>query len=142
MYLSHTGEHHRSLVTMPDQGLCQGVEHDILSSFMYSNIFNQKMDHKSWHLNSSVRWYSTFFVQVLTTLAKKSISEENKTVHELLVYMMYKGLFYLQFPGQTLRIVLASPTTSMPTHISVWGYMYPLVFPVGGTCSFLRVHIF
>ena len=94
-----------------DQGLFQGVEHDTLSSFMYSNIFNQKMDHKSWHLNSSVRWYSTFFVQVLTSLAKKSISEENKTVHELLVYMMYKGLFYLQFPGQTLRIVLASPTT-------------------------------
>ena len=31
---------------------------------------------------------------------------------------------------------------SMPTHISVWGYMYPLVFPFGGTCSFLRVHIF
>ena len=30
----------------------------------------------------------------------------------------------------------------MPTHISVWGYMYPLVFPFGGTCSFLRVHIF
>ena len=32
--------------------------------------------------------------------------------------------------------------SSMPTHISVWGYMYPLVFPFGGTCSFLRVHIF
>ena len=31
---------------------------------------------------------------------------------------------------------------SMPTHISVWGYTYPLVFPFGGTCSFLRVHIF
>ena len=33
-------------------------------------------------------------------------------------------------------------TPSMPTHISVWGYTYPLVFPFGGTCSFLRVHIF
>ena len=38
--------------------------------------------------------------------------------------------------------VLLSTQNSMPTHISVWGYMYPLVFPFGGTCSFLRVHIF
>ena len=37
---------------------------------------------------------------------------------------------------------LGVPRGSMPTHISVWGYMYPLVFPFGGTCTFLRVHIF
>ena len=40
------------------------------------------------------------------------------------------------------RIGARAGTISMPTHISVWGYMYPLVFPFGGTCSFLRVHIF
>ena len=31
---------------------------------------------------------------------------------------------------------------SMSTHISVWGYTYPLMFPFGGTCSYVRVHIF
>ena len=33
-------------------------------------------------------------------------------------------------------------TISMSTHISVWGYTYPLMFPFGGTCSYVRVHIF
>ena len=34
------------------------------------------------------------------------------------------------------------PVPSMSTHISVWGYTYPLMFPFGGTCSYVRVHIF
>ena len=46
--------------------------------------------------------------------------------------------FVINWVGDSVEVVL----NSMPTHISVWGYMYPLVFPFGGTCSFLRVHIF
>ena len=49
----------------------------------------------------------------------------------------------LRLTGVTVMCPTLTKTLySMPTHISVWGYTYPLVFPFGGTCSFLRVHIF
>ena len=41
-----------------------------------------------------------------------------------------------------MQFMASTVCHSMPTHISVWGCMYPLVFPFVGTCSFLRVHIF
>ena len=52
----------------------------------------------------------------------------------------HKVNHYILFMGGDLNVF--PDISSMPTHISVRGYMYPLVFPFGGTCSFLRVHIF
>ena len=66
----------------------------------------------------------------------------------VLGYIKNVSRWFKTFVGNRLGVIhdATSPDqwryVSMPTHISVWGYMYPRVFPFGGTCSFLRVHIF
>ena len=106
----------------------------------------ESVQHRAARWVTGDHQYTSVFIFHTNTLHRTIIPTQCYYLFSAILIGPYVKLngFYTSVKTRAYEYLISSliSQSSMPTHISVWGYMYPLVFPFGGTCSFLRVHIF